>query len=194
MIAISDGVALYAGNLTLTDTMLKGEGFIDSRLNNANCQLIDVPTPYPWVGGGYTWDGSTLTLSQTVKEQLLSEIVATKRNQINDERNEALSDSTAKVAVGGVEFDADPLSVRQLTEAITLFTHSGVPTGFEWRDSNNVMQPADMTYLVDIAAAMGARIQAIWQTSWARKAALEAIDITDVAKSYQELEQLIQAV
>lgn len=68
----ANGVALYAGKLTLTESELRGDGFVDKRLNTSNAELVDVPTPANFKGRGYTWDGSRLTITPRYEAQLIT--------------------------------------------------------------------------------------------------------------------------
>jgi hypothetical protein len=174
MIAIHENIAVYAGRMTLTAAGLYGDGFVDKRLNPDNCTLIDIQTPTPWKGRGYVWDGSTLTMTPQFAVESLEEAKAAKKNEIEFDRDAELEIDSASVVVNGHPFDANPMSIKQLNDALTTFIAlGGVPSGFEWRDAENVNHPADLTLLASIAAARAEQVNNIWKRSWERKAALE---------------------
>lgn len=85
MILIKDGVALYAGDLTLTDEQLICKGFVDRRLNTSNAQLIDVPTPDNFRGGGFTWGGNILTITPEYSIELFQKLKAELKNKLKAE-------------------------------------------------------------------------------------------------------------
>ena len=57
MIAIEliSGLAIYAGDLRFEDGVLRGDGFMDSRMTPDSCELLDTPPPQPWMGGGWRY-------------------------------------------------------------------------------------------------------------------------------------------
>lgn len=124
-----------------------------------------------------TWIARSFT-SEELQQNAKSEAAA-KRKEIEVDRDASLVDPDASADVGGVTFQTDPKSMTQLNDALTVFTALGsVPPGYEWRDADNVNHPADLTFLASIAAARADQVNQVWQLSWSRKAALDAIDLT----------------
>jgi len=101
----------------------------------------------------------------------LAEVKHAKLDQITKDRNTALAQS---VTVHGRPWQADAESQRNLSNEI-LTASAGVFLTPVWRDANNDnMTITDIQQLVDIAAAMKLQTLTAYQTSWARKAAVEA--------------------
>lgn len=117
MILVKDGVALYAGDLTLTDTELRGRGFVDRRLNTSNSELIDIPTPKNFRGRGFTWDGTTLTPTAVHNQKLIQN---GKKALLNKLKAEYVKRSNA-ATIGGVII-GDILD--QLQDAAFIITNS----------------------------------------------------------------------
>ena len=125
-------------------------------------------------------DGVLVEVAEVFPAKTALELSAEKRIEINAQRNESLSSSLI-VTVEGNDFQADPQSMTQLNDAITIFSAmGGTPAGYMWRDVNNVNHTADLPLLVSIAAARATQVNDIWVNSWNRKAALDAIDLTAV--------------
>jgi len=104
-------------------------------------------------------------------EDVLSEVF----NRITEARDDALYNENASVETSdGTVWQADPNSMRQLNDALTIFSAAGgTPEGFVWRDANNVNHPADLELLISIASARAQQVQAIWERSWELKDALK---------------------
>lgn len=109
----------------------------------------------------------------------VEEKVTEKRQQIETDRDAGINDEAATVLVGGVTFQTSPKSMTQLNDALTVFTAlGGTPEGYEWRDESNTNHPANLALLASIAAARATQVNQYWQTSWTRKAVLDAVDLT----------------
>jgi hypothetical protein len=121
------------------------------------------------------WHGATpipqAELDAVLGEVALDDAKASKLTQILQDRNTAL---TQPVTVHGLPWQADEVSQRNLSNEI-LTASAGVFLSPIWRDLNNSdMTITDIQQLVDIAAAMKLQTLTAYQTSWARKAAVEA--------------------
>jgi hypothetical protein len=121
------------------------------------------------------WHGATpipqAELDAVLGEVALEDAKASKLTQILQDRNTALAQP---VTVHGRPWQADAESQRNLSNEI-LTASSGVFLSPIWRDLNNSdMTVTNLQQLVDIAAAMKLQTLTAYQTSWARKAAVEA--------------------
>lgn len=91
------------------------------------------------------------------------------------ERDAALSAEDFTVTVGDNVFQMDPKTRKYLLEVISLYSAVGsAPADFEWRDINNVMHPADLPFLINLALLRSAEEKAIWAKSFADKAAIRS--------------------
>jgi hypothetical protein len=94
-----------------------------------------------------------------------------KLTQITKDRDTAIAQP---VTVHGRTWQADAESQRNLSNEI-LTAQAGVFLTPVWRDADNSNMPiTDIQQLIDIAAAMKIQTLTAYQTSWARKAAVEA--------------------
>jgi len=94
-----------------------------------------------------------------------------KYNEINNQRDAQI---TQNVTVFNRPWQADERSQDLLTKTITMIQF-GIPLPPSWRDANNDSMPlSSVTQLVQIAGAIAYNTQVAYNTSWARKAALEA--------------------
>lgn len=91
MIAIHNGVALYKGTLTLTDQGLFGHGFVDRKLNRSNCILVNKPSPSPWIGRGWLWDGEEFTMTDWWRYEYINSKIASKANEIDSDFESEIS-------------------------------------------------------------------------------------------------------
>lgn len=103
----------------------------------------------------------------------IAEAKATKREQINAERDAAC---IAPVEALGRTWQADEGSQALLNKAITLAA-AGLPLPVVWRDADNVdLVITDLAQLLAIAGAMAAATQAAYTDAFARKDALKDAD------------------
>ncbi|MGH1461233.1 MAG: hypothetical protein ACRBB6_04275 [Neptuniibacter sp.] len=132
------------------------------------------------VDGQYKQVFESRSFTDTEWAARVQESKAQKIVQIEEERKAAIEDVEATVSVGGITFQADPYSMDQLNDALTIFTAlGGTPEGYEWRDITNTNHPADLTLLAQIAAARAADVNTQWQISWTRKDAVNTITDLD---------------
>jgi hypothetical protein len=104
-------------------------------------------------------------------DALLDERKAARKRQIEAERDAAC---WQPVTALGRTWDADKRSQELLASAITL-AQAGGPLPAVWRDhDNNDMPVTDIADLLAIAGAIMQQVQAVYATSWARKAAVDA--------------------
>lgn len=144
MILVKDGVALYAGDLTLTDEQLIGKGFVDRRLNTSNSELIDIPTPKNFRGRGFTWDGTTLLptnehtqkLVQKGKKELFSRLKAlyveranaatingVKISEVSDQLQDAAIIITNTIAVNHAVVDGENAALINAAKLNQIFSY-----------------------------------------------------------------------
>ena len=116
-------------------------------------------------------DAPYVVYTRKSDEYLLERAKERKLKQITEDRNTAIAQP---VTVHGLPWQADEVSQRNLSNEI-LTTSAGVFLTPVWRDANNDnMTVTSIQQLVDIAAAMKLQTLTAYQTSWARKAAVEA--------------------
>jgi len=120
-----------------------------------------------WVGIGHVYTGGVFGEAP----KTLEETKTLKLTQITRDRDAQIAQP---VTVHGLPWQADEVSQRNLSNEI-LTASAGVFLTPVWRDANNNnMTITDIQQLVDIAAAMKLQTLTSYQTSWARKAAVEA--------------------
>ena len=72
-IELSGGLAIYAGDLRFEDGVLRGDDFMDSRMTPVSCELLDVPPPQPWMGGGWRYVGNEFVIMPWWEDQYAAE-------------------------------------------------------------------------------------------------------------------------
>lgn len=186
MIAVKDGVALYEGDLVLTDHALKGKDFVDHRLNTSNAELIDIPTPRDFKGGKYTWDGSTLSMAEAYKSGLIEEKKADLKINVNQFRKNKVKGG---IILSGVEIDTDSESQSMMTSALVVLEkgskgNAKYPDNVKWRTKSGQFIPVDYTSMEDIVTAVTAFVEGCFSAEASHVAAIESITTLDEASNY----------
>ena len=80
------------------------------------------------------------------------------------------------IIFGGTLFDADAIAQRNVSAWLTnVAAGLNPPPGFVWRDFNNADHPADANFIRGLASAITLRGTLLYQTAWAKKAAVRAM-------------------
>lgn len=96
-----------------------------------------------------------------------------KKQQVDAERERR---NLLPIEYAGAVFDADETAQRNVSAWMTnIAAGMALPTGFVWRDFNNVDHPADNAYVVGMGAAMTLRGTQLYQSAWNMKAQLAAM-------------------
>lgn len=106
MIAVKDGVVLYAGKIKLMADGLYGPGFVDHRLNPGNCQLVNTDPPVDWIGGGYRYENGSF-VKEAWHEQELEKQKKEKNRRAAKKDRDNLNAANLVVNLGGTDYEFD---------------------------------------------------------------------------------------
>jgi hypothetical protein len=82
-------------------------------------------------------------------------------------------------------FDADFVAQRNISVWMTNIANGqNPPTGFVWRDFNNINHPADANFIIGLGNAVILRGTQLYQSSWIKKAEVEALTTAEAVKNY----------
>ena len=112
----------------------------------------------------------------------IEKLKADKTEAINFERERR---GILPITFQGIEWDADELSQRNISAWMaSIAAGVAIPTGFVWRATDNVNHPADAAFVNGLGAAITLRGTLLYQTSWGKKAAVNALTTVDAVKAY----------
>lgn len=132
-----------------------------ARALDAEAALIELADS-PFSGGVLAADAADSL--QQAKDRKNAEIDAER------ERRGALP-----VDYAGTQFDADATALRNVTGwQLQIARGMAIPSGFMWRDFNNVDHPCDAAFLDGLGAAITLRGTGLYQQAWTLKASVDA--------------------
>lgn len=112
----------------------------------------------------------------------LSDLKVVVKEGIDIERE---SRNRSPISYSGSQFDADATAQRNVSAWMTnIAAGQNPPTGFVWRDFNNVDHPADGAFIVGLGNAITLRGSYLYQRSWIKKAEVDALTTAAEVKSY----------
>lgn len=120
---------------------------------------------------------------EEVEWRPVDELQAIKKAEIAIKRDEVLSGGITWTAPDGMDqrIQSDATSRDNLTGTATgIAAGLPLPAGFSWRTADNIDVALDAAGLLSLAGAMLAHVNACWQTSWTKKAEIDAL--TDPAE------------
>ena len=118
-------------------------------------------------------DGITEVVPPSVEQQTLDQAKEHRKRALNSER-EILLDS-ATVEYNSVTYDADSRSIDNINGTLTAI-QAGITVAepITWRAADNTNQSLTHAQLTELAGLMFANVQSVYQTSWDKKAAVDA--------------------
>jgi hypothetical protein len=120
-----------------------------------------------------TWEISQIFLPQVKRDKI---------TQINKVREKLLNEP---ISYQGSLFDCDELSQRNIQAwLITINAGTNPPVGFVWRDYNNQYHAADAEFVRGLNNVIVARGTLIYQTSWTKKAEIDALTTVEQVNNY----------
>jgi hypothetical protein len=126
----------------------------------------------------HTWD----VQQGWVDRSTLAQVKADKTEAINFERERR---GVLSITFQGIEWDADELSQRNVSAWMaSIAAGVTIPTGFTWRAADNTNHPADAAFVNGLGAAITLRGTVLYQTSWGKKAEVEALTTVQAVKAY----------
>jgi hypothetical protein len=148
-------------------------------LNQENVPTL-MPEPPPKISGiRYTFNTNTWTWQDAAT---LEQLKTRKKNEINQERERR---NELPIEYQNNTWDADPQSQRNVSAWMTtLAAGATLPAGFTWRSYNNQDVPADQSFVNGLGAAMTLRGTQIYQTSWVKKAEVDALTTVEQVNNY----------
>jgi hypothetical protein len=121
-----------------------------------------------------TWQWEDTSTLQQVKDK--------KKNEINQERERR---NELPIAYQNNTWDADPQSQRNVSAWMTtLASGATLPSNFTWRSYSNQDVAADQAFVNGLGAAMTLRGTQLYQTSWVKKAEVDALTTVEAVNSY----------
>ncbi len=137
------------------------------------------PYPQDGVNNTYTFDRATWTWLNTTDIVALKETVKQKINQERERRNQLA------IEYQNIQWDADPQSQRNVSAWMaTLAAGESLPEGFQWRAVDNTNHAADAAFVNGLGTTMTLRGTQLYQTSWAKKAQVDALTTVQLVNSY----------
>jgi hypothetical protein len=102
--------------------------------------------------------------------------------QVNRERERR---NYLPINYSGNLFDADLEAQRNISAWMTnIAAGQNPPVGFVWRDYNNVDHAADAAFIIGLGNAVTLRGTQLYQTSWAKKAEIDALTTAEQVNNY----------
>ena len=112
----------------------------------------------------------------------LEQLKARKKDEINQERERR---NELPIEYQNNTWDADPQSQRNVSAWMTtLAAGATLPAGFTWRSYNNQDVAADEAFVNGLGAAMTVRGTQLYQTSWVKKAEVDALTTVEAVNNY----------
>jgi hypothetical protein len=160
------------------------EGVLDymsQKVDTETNTLVDYQPPKPEDTDlvSYVWDTET---KRWVATTTLTAVKNQKKNLISTLRE---TKNLEPITYNNMLFDCDAQAQRNIQAWVTNI-NAGInpPQGFVWRDYNNVDQPADANFILGLNAAVVARGTQMYQTSWNKKAEVDALTTIEQVNSY----------
>jgi hypothetical protein len=126
----------------------------------------------------HTWD----VHQGWVDQSTLTQVKADKTESINVERERR---GVLPITFQSIEWDADELSQRNVSAWMaSIAAGVTIPTGFTWRAADNTNHAADAAFVNGLGAAITLRGTLLYQTSWGKKAEVNALTTVDAVKAY----------
>jgi hypothetical protein len=117
-----------------------------------------------------------------VDQSTLPQVKADKTEAINVEREHR---GVLPITFQGIEWDADDLSQRNVSAWMaSIAAGVAIPPGFTWRAADNTNHPADAAFVNGLGAEITLRGTVLYQTSWGKKAEVEALTTVQAVKAY----------
>jgi hypothetical protein len=117
-----------------------------------------------------------------VDQSTLAQAKADKVEAINVERERR---GVLPITFQSIEWDADELSQRNISAWMaSIAAGVAIPTGFVWRAADNTNHAADADFVNGLGAAITLRGTVLYQVSWGKKAAVNALTTVDAVKAY----------
>lgn len=143
---------------------------------NLTLQLLVSPKPslvHVFNRATNTWEISQNFLPKVKRDKLM---------EINKYRGKLLAEP---ITYQNSPFDCDETAQRNI-QAWTTNINAGTnpPAGFVWRDYNNVDHAADASFVLGLNAAVVARGTQLYQTSWTKKAEIDALTTVEAVNAY----------
>jgi len=133
---------------------------------------------FRWPGIGWEWHGRRGVWVDARGIALLRSSRLVEIEVERERRNEL------PVQYAGSMFDADATAQRNVSAWLAMVNAGqDPPTGFFWRDYDNVDHPAGAAFITGLAAAITLRGTLLYQTSWAKKAEIATMSVEQL-KAY----------
>lgn len=143
-------------------------------------QLTKIP-PRPNIWHEWSWETHEWVLLETALTKAKQE----KKTQVETMRQVK---NAAPLFYEEALFDADERAQSNVMAWMVNITNGlSVPSGFVWRDANNIDRPADEAFITGLGAAMVQRGSLLYQQAWQQKAAIDALT------SISEVEEFVTA-
>lgn len=128
-----------------------------------------------------TWSNETFTWT-IVDNRTLEQLKTAKKDQITQLRE---TKNLEPITYQNSLFDCDETAQRNI-QAWTTNINAGTnpPEGFVWRDYNNVDHAANASFVLGLNAAVVARGTQLYQTSWTKKAEVDALTTAEQVNAY----------
>jgi hypothetical protein len=89
------------------------------------------------------------------------------------------------IAYAGSTLDADAKAQRNISSwQVQIAAGVQVPSGFVWRDANNVDHAADAAFINGLGAAITIRGTLLYQAAWTHKANIQALTTVEDILAY----------
>jgi hypothetical protein len=142
-----------------------------------NGEIISIPKKpsqyHVWQNDGWVDSRPIPTLAEE-KEK--------KNIDINIERERR---GVLPILFAGIEWDADKTAQRNISAWMaSIAAGVTIPTEFVWRATDNTNHPADAAFVNGLGASITLRGTLLYQTSWGKKAEVNALTTVDAVKAY----------
>lgn len=168
---VPDGMGAWSGDVDIQS----------QRVDLSTGSLVDFQPGKPADTNDATWSWDQST-KRWVETKTLPWYKRAKLNEISAVRE---SRNVEPISFGGALFDADDLGQRNIQAWVaTINAGTNPPTGFTWRDFDNVDHPADAAFIVALNNTIVERGTALYQTSWQKKSEVEAMTTVEDVIAY----------
>jgi hypothetical protein len=112
----------------------------------------------------------------------IEELKANKKEMINIERGKQNSNP---IIYENIQFDADEIAQQNVSAWMSTLAGGGtLPSGFTWRSYDNQDIPVDANFINGLGTAMTLRGTQLYQTSWIKKAEVDALTTVEQVNNY----------
>lgn len=142
------------------------------RVDIATGELIDYQPPKPADTSDtvWTWDYDSRRWDEVRTLAWYKRAKAGEISMVREAKN------YQPISYDGALFDADELGQRNIQAWVnTINAGTNPPAGFVWRDFDNADHPADAAFIIGLNNAIVDRGTNLYQVSWSKKAAVEAL-------------------